>query len=395
MRIILYTGKGGVGKTSLSAATAARCAELGHRTVVLSTDAAHSLSDSFDKKIGAKLRTLDTNLFAQEINIQRELRDNWEVIKTFITDSLKKKGMDGLIAEEFAIFPGLEELFCLLRVKELYDTGEYDVIIIDCAPTGATMRMLGAPGVFRWYFDTFFHLERRIAKIIKPVVERLYDEVLIPTDEVFYSFAEIYNKVFDLNDVLTDTKTTSVRLVFNPENMVIKESQRAYTYLNLFGFGVDAVIANRILPEVAEGSYFYKWKGIQQKHLEFAQKTFQPLKVMQSPLFDDEMLGMKQLGRMAQKVFGDTDPSILFHEEKPFTIKKQSGRVHLSIRIPYARKEQIGAWIKGEELFLEWGDFKANTLLPNYLLDMDMKGARYEGGHLKITFEEKKDGQRI
>jgi arsenite-transporting ATPase len=391
MRVILYTGKGGVGKTSLSAATAVHCAESGYRTVILSTDAAHSLADSFDMKIGDRLVKLADNLFAQEVNVQRELRDNWGIIKLFITDSLRKKGMDELMAEEFAIFPGLEELFSLLRLKELHDGGEYDVAIIDCAPTGAAIRMLGVPGVFRWYFDKFFHLERRIAKVIKPVVERMYDEVLIPTDEVFYSVEEIYERVYALNEVLTDPDVTSVRLVCSPESMVIKESQRAYTYLNLFGYGVDAVIANRVLPEVAENSYFYKWKKIQQKHLRFAEQTFQPLNVLRSPLFDNEMVGIKQLKMMSQEVFGDLDPTAVFHKEKPFTIEKKNGGVYLSVRIPYARKEQIGAWVKGEELFLEWGDFKANTLLPTHLLGMNLKNARYKDGYLRITFEEKKD----
>lgn len=392
MRIILYTGKGGVGKTSLSAATAVHCAELGHRTVVLSTDAAHSLADSFDMKIGDRLHKLGNNLFAQEINVQRELRENWGTIKGFITESLKKKGMDELMAEEFAIFPGLEELFSLLRLKELYESGEYDVAIIDCAPTGATIRMLGVPDVFRWYFDKFFHLERRIAKVIKPVVERIYNEVLLPTDEVFFSVEEIYERVYDLNHVLTDSEITSVRLVCTPENMVIKETQRAYTYLNMFGYGVDAVIANRVLPELSEKSYFHKWKKIQQKYLKYADKTFQPLKVLRSPLFDTEMVGIKQLKKMSKEVFGDSDPADVFHKEKPFKLEKENGCVYLSVRIPYARKEQIGVWVRGEELVLEWGDFKANTLLPNNLLDMNLKGAHYKDGYLKITFEGKKDG---
>jgi arsenite-transporting ATPase len=391
MRIILYTGKGGVGKTSVSAATAVSCAESGYRTVVLSTDAAHSLSDSFDKKIGDRLRELLPNLFAQEVNVQRELRENWGIVKSFITDSLKKKGMDELMAEEFSIFPGLEELFSLLRLKELYDSGKYDVAIIDCAPTGATIRMLGVPSVFRWYFDKFFHLERRIAKVIKPVVERMYDEVLLPTDEVFYSVEEIYERVYNLNRVLTDPEVTSVRLVCSPENMVIKESQRAYTYLNLFGYGVDAVIANRVLPEVSDDSYFHKWKKIQQKYLRYAEQTFHPLKVLRSPLFEDEMVGIKQLKKMSHHIFGDSDPAAVFYKERPFTLEKENGKIYLSVRIPYARKEQIGAWVKGEELFLEWGDFKANTLLPNRLLEMNLQGAQYKDGFLKITFEGRKD----
>jgi arsenite-transporting ATPase len=391
MRIILYTGKGGVGKTSVSAATAVSCAELGYRTVVLSTDAAHSLSDSFDKKIGDQLCELLPNLFAQEVNVQRELRENWGIIKSFITDSLKKKGMDELMAEEFSIFPGLEELFSLLRLKELYDSGKYDVAIIDCAPTGATIRMLGVPSVFRWYFDKFFHLERRIAKVIKPVVERMYDEVLLPTDEVFYSVEEIYERVYNLNRVLTDPEVTSVRLVCSPENMVIKESQRAYTYLNLFGYGVDAVIANRVLPEVGDDSFFCKWKRIQQKYLRYAEQTFHPLKVLRSPLFESEMVGINQLKKMSYQIFEDSDPAAVFYKERPFTLEKENGKIYLSVRIPYARKEQIGAWVKGEELFLEWGDFKANTLLPNHLLEMSLQGAQYKDGFLRITFEGKKD----
>jgi arsenite-transporting ATPase len=244
MRIILYTGKGGVGKTTISAATAVRCAELGHKTIVMSTDPAHSLADSLDCKIGVKPKKMSENLVAEEINVHEELKKNWGRIQTYIKKFLKSRGFEDLMAEEFAVFPGMEELFSLLKLREYAENESYEVAIIDCAPTASTVRMLSVPDVIRWYMDRFFDIERRIVKTVRPIAERI-TKVPFPTDDVYDSVEELFHKVEGMKDILTDSKKASIRLVFNPEKMVIKESQRAYSYLNLFGFTVDAVIANR------------------------------------------------------------------------------------------------------------------------------------------------------
>lgn len=386
MRTILYSGKGGVGKTSLSAATALRCAELGHRTILLSTDSAHSLSDSLNKEVGPEKTEITPNLFAQEINVQRELRENWGQVKSFIVEFLNKQGMDDLVAEEFAILPGMEELFSLLRLKEYYDRNEFDLAIIDCAPTGATIRMLGFPDIIRWYMERFFHVERRIVKLIKPVVERIYDNIVLPTDEVYFSIEEMYQKIDSLKKVLSDPKQTTVRLVFNPEKMVIKESQRAFTYLSLFGYSVDAVIANRILPDSVDDPYFEKWKKIQRKYMLYAKKAFHPLPIMNAELFAEEMFGPKLLLNLARQVFGDRDPAEIFYEERPYRIERDNDRYYLFIKIPFVDKSEIDMWVAGDELILQWGNFRSNTMLPSNLLDRKLERAQYFDDHVRVTF---------
>ncbi len=386
MRIILYTGKGGVGKTCISAATAVKCAKLGYRTVVLSTDSAHSLSDSMDIPIGDEIKRISPNLYAQEVNVQHEMRLNWGDIKSFIVDFLNKQGMTGLIAEEFAIFPGMEELFSLLKIKQYYEEAQFDVAIIDCAPTGSTMRMLNMPDIMRWYMERFFHLERRIIKLVKPVMEKIYDNVLLPTDEVYFSVEELYARIRGLHKILTDPDICSVRLVCNPEKMVIKESQRAYTFLSLFGFTVDAVVANKVLPESVKDPYFAKWQEIQQKYMEYARQAFHPLTIFQAQLFDDEMVGLNLLEKMGESIFQEQDPAQVFLREKPFTIEKNGSGYDLYLKLPCANKDDMNMWVKGDELILEIGNFKSNTLLPGNLVNLPLKEAVFQGQKLKITF---------
>lgn len=386
MRIILYTGKGGVGKTCISAATAVKCANLGHKTVVLSTDAAHSLSDAMDIQIGDEIKQIMPNLYAQEINVQHEMRLNWGKIKSFIVDFLNKQGMDGLIAEEFAIFPGMEELFSLLKLKEYHEQEQFDVAIIDCAPTGSTMRMLNMPDIMRWYMERFFHLERRIVKMIKPVMERMYDNVLLPTDEVYFSVEELYARINSLHDVLIDPNQCSVRLVCNPEKMVIKESQRAYTFLSLFGFTVDAVVANKVLPDSVQDPYFSKWREIQQNYLEYAKQAFHPLTIFQAKLFDTEMVGLALLEELGEVIYQEQDPSEIFHREKPFVIEKSDSGYNLYIKLPFTEKRDVNMWVKGDELILEIGNFKINTLLPGNLINLPLKEAVLEDQKLKVIF---------
>jgi arsenite-transporting ATPase len=386
MRIILYTGKGGVGKTCISAATAVKCASLGYKTIVLSTDSAHSLSDSLDIAVGDEVKQITSNLYAQEINVQHEMRCNWGTIKSFIVDFLNKQGMRGLIAEEFAIFPGMEELFSLLKLKEYYDRREVDVAIIDCAPTGSTMRMLSMPNIMRWYMERFFHLERRIVKMVKPVVEKMYNDVLLPTDEVYFTVEELYAKIDGLYEILTDPDQCTLRLVCNPEKMVIKESQRTYTYLSLFGFTVDAVVVNRVLPDTVQDPYFAKWHEIQQKYMDYAQQAFNPLAIFQAQLFDTEMVGLELLEKMGEVIYQDQDPAQIFYREKPLTIEKNNSGYDVYIRLPFTDKRDINMWVKGDELILEVGTFKSNTLLPGNLINLPLKEAVFQDHSLKITF---------
>ena len=385
MRIILYTGKGGVGKTTISAATAVRCAELGHNTIVMSTDPAHSLADSLDCTIGDKPKKLAENLTAEEINVNEELRINWGKIQKFVTKFLKSRGFEDLMAEEFAVLPGMEELFSLLKLKGYAENESYDVAIIDCAPTASTVRMLSMPDVIRWYMDRFFDIERRIVRTVRPIAERIANFPL-PTDEVYDSVEELFHKVEGMKDVLTNPKNASIRLVFNPEKMVIKESQRAYSYLNLFGFTVDAVIANRIYPEEVGSQYFDRWRATQKKYLGEASTIFDPLPLFQGKLFDREMVGRKLLHSLADDIFGDTDPAEVFHEEPPIKTRQVGSNYVMSIHLPGTKKKDLNVWTVADELIIEVGSYRRNVMLPRSLAQREVKEAKFKGDDLNIVF---------
>lgn len=386
MRIILYTGKGGVGKTTISAATAVRCSELGHNTIVMSTDPAHSLADSLDIKIGAKPKKIGDKLTAQEINVNEELKKNWGRIQKYITKFLKSRGFEDLMAEEFAVFPGMEELFSLLKLKEYAEKKSYEVAIIDCAPTANTVRMLSVPDVVRWYMDKFFDIERRIIRTVRPIAERIA-KVPLPTDDVYDSVEDLFHKLEGMKDILADPKKSSVRLVFNPEKMVIKESQRAYSYLNLFGFTVDAVIANRIYPEEIDDPYFTRWRAIQAKYLAEAKDIFDPLPMFMAKLFDREMVGLKLLHSMADNIFGDTDPAKVFYQKPPITTKQSDAKYVMSIHLPGAEKSDLNVFISGDELIVEVSNYRRNILLPRSLAQREIAEAKFEGDSLNIVFK--------
>jgi arsenite-transporting ATPase len=385
MRIILYTGKGGVGKTTISAATAVRCAEIGYKTIVMSTDAAHSLADSLDVKIGHKPKKVAENLVAEEINVNEELKKNWGRIQKYVTKFLRSRGFEDLMAEEFAVFPGMEELFSLLKLKEYAEKEQYEVAIIDCAPTASTVRMLSVPDVIRWYMDRFFDIERRIVKTVRPIAERI-TKVPFPTDEVYDSVEDLFHRVEGMKEVLTDPKKASIRLVFNPEKMVIKESQRAYSYLSLFGFTVDAVIANRIYPDEIDDPYFERWRKIQPKYLAEARTIFDPLPMFTSKLFDREMVGIKLLHEMAENIFGTVDPATVFYKEPPIKTRQADGRYTMSIHLPGTEKRDLNIWVAGEELIIEVGNYRRNILLPRSLANSEVVEAKFEGDSLNIVF---------
>jgi len=386
MRIILYTGKGGVGKTTISAATAVRCAELGHKTIVMSTDPAHSLADSLDRKLGVKPKKIADNLTAEEINVNAELKTNWGRIQKYIAKFLKSRGFEDLIAEEFAVLPGMEELFSLLKLKSYAESESYDVAIIDCAPTASTVRMLSMPDVIRWYMDRFFDIERRIIKTVRPIAERIA-KIPLPTDDVYDSVEDLFHKVEGMKDILSDPKKASVRLVFNPEKMVIKESQRAYSYLSLFGFTVDSVIANRIYPTEIEDPYFDRWRAVQKKYMAEAKTLFDPLPMFSGKLFDREMVGLKLLHELADDIFGDTDPAKVFYKQPPITTKQVDGRYKMSIHLPGTEKKDLNVWVAGEELIIEIGSYRRNIILPRSMADCEVVEAKFKGDTLNIIFK--------
>src|SRR5438093_979602 len=267
MRVILFTGKGGVGKTTVAAATAVRAAAAGHRTLVMSTDPAHSLADSFDIPLTSQAQQIEARLWAEQIDAQERLESNWRDIQEFVVSFLNWAGVDAIEAEELSVIPGLDEIFSLTDVKHHADSGKYDALVVDCAPTAETLRLLSLPEAMNWYIERIFPVERRVVKTIRPLLSKL-TSMPIADDKIFAAVERLHRNLDGVRQLLTNDRMSSVRLVMNPEKMVIAEARRTYTYLSLFGYRVDAVVVNRIIPDEVNDPYFGKWKDIQAEHLE-------------------------------------------------------------------------------------------------------------------------------
>ena len=388
MRIILYSGKGGVGKTSLAAATAVLAARRGRKTLVVSTDAAHSLADALDVPVGSAPTRIAPHLEALEIDVNRELSSHWGVIQEFLTRFMTFKGVDEAVAEEMAILPGMEELFSLLKVKGFAEARSYDLVVIDCAPTGETVRMLGVPEILNFYFKRIFPIQRTVLRSVRPVAKRVTD-LPLPSDDVLSAVKAIYEELEGMGPLLKDPARSSIRIVLNPERMVINESQRLYTYLNLFGFPVDAVIANRVLPPEARSGYFDRWFEIQGRHLAEARRAFEPLPFLEARLFDREMVGLPLLDEFGRAVFADTDPAAVLFKEKPVEVKKEGRGYALYIRLPFAEKDKIQVWTRGEELVVQVDNQRRHVLLPRTLASRRLLGAAFEDQRLRVGFGEK------
>jgi arsenite-transporting ATPase len=390
MRILLYSGKGGVGKTSLSAATAVRSAQLGRKTLVVSTDAAHSLADALDAPVGAEPTRVANGLDALEIDVNRELESRWGVIHEWLTRFMTFRGMADAVAEEMAILPGMEELFSLLRVKRFADERVYDVIIVDCAPTGETVRMLGVPEALNFYFERIFPIQRTVVRSVRPVAKRITD-LPLPEDAVFGAVQALYREMEGMGPLLRDPKSASIRLVLNPERMVIKESQRLHTYLGLFAFPVDCVIANRVLPQEARSAYFDRWFDIQREHLAFAREAFDPLPFLEARLFDREMVGLPLLEELARAVFGDRDPTAVFYEDRPMEVRKEGRGYALYLRLPFAEKDRIQVFTQGDELVVQVDNQRRNIVLPRTLSARRLTGAGFHERRLRVAFGGKEE----
>ncbi len=388
MRVLLFTGKGGVGKTSVSAATAIATAASGLRTLAMSTDPAHSLADSFDMPLGHQPTVVVPLLEAVQLDAQVRLEDNWREIQDYLIALLRWSGIGEVQAEELSVLPGLEEIFSLIDVQHYAASGDYDVIVVDCAPTAETLRLLSLPDALGWYMERIFPIERKIARVVRPVLGQM-TSMPLPADALHGSVEKLYRNLEDVRDLLGDTETTSVRLVTNPEKMVVAESRRTYTYLSLFGYHVDAVVVNRLIPDDVTDPWFDGWKARQAEHLQTIRESFGDVPVLTAPLFEDEMVGLDQLRRLNEAVYGDDKPHEVLYAGSPLTFEPVGDGWILSVALPFVAKGEVDAFTRGDEMYLKVGSYTRSILLPAALRRCEIAGAGLADGRLRVEFAPK------
>jgi arsenite-transporting ATPase len=385
MRVLLFTGKGGVGKTTVAAATAVKAARAGVRTLVMSTDPAHSLADSFDSEVSDSATAVAPNLWAEQIDAQRRLESNWREIQEYFISVMNWVGVETIQAEELSVVPGLDEIFSLIDVKRHIDEHRYDLLVVDCAPTAETLRLLSLPEIMNWYIERIFPVQRRVTKTIRPMLTKMTS--LPIAGERFYGAVERLHRNLDaVRRILTDEHVSTVRLVVNPEKMVIAEARRTYTYLGLFGYRVDAVVVNRILPDDVTDPYFVKWKDIQAEHLETVRESFSPVPILTARLFDREMVGVDLLEAMGDEVYEGADVTDILYRDDPIRVRRRGSGYTLSMRLPFVSREDMDIHRRGEELFVRVGSYKRNLILPQTLQRLDVRGANFVGDRLEIAF---------
>jgi arsenite-transporting ATPase len=392
MRILLFTGKGGVGKTTVAAATAVRAARAGRRVLVTSTDPAHSLADSFGTELGDEVTRVADKLWAEQIDAQARLEQNWRDIQEHVISLLNWMGVDTVEAEELSVIPGLDEIFSLTDMRRHVDSGSYDLLIIDCAPTAETLRLLSLPEVMNWYIERIFPIQRGVVKTIRPVLTRV-TSMPIPDDRIFNAVMRLHRNLDAVRKILVDEKRSSVRLVVNPEKMVIAEARRTYTYLSLFGYRVDAIVANRIIPDDVNDPYFVKWKEIQAEHLATIRESFQPVPILPARLFDQEIVGPDLLEQLGNEVYGDLDPADVLHRDQPIKVRKRGPYYVLMMRLPFVDRDDLDIYRKGDELYVRVGAYKRNLILPHALQRLDIRQARFVEEGLEVRFAEKGSSQ--
>jgi len=394
MRILLFSGKGGVGKTSLAAATGLKLAELNHRTLVMSIDPAHSLADAFD---------LDTELFhvqtseplpindrlsIQELNIQKEIKRHWQEISSYVSSVLRTTGISGVEAEELAILPGMEELGAMMYINQYRREQRYDVIVLDAAPTAESMRFISMPTTLDWYMKHIFPFQRNLLKAVRPIANRVAPFEL-PPDTYFGNIRDLFEKLEGVDEIMEDPQITSVRLVTNPEKMVLRETQRAFVYFSLHGLTVDTVVVNRLLPAEVTDAWFNEWHSSQDTIVHEIEDYFAPVPVKKVPLFTHEVLGKQRLEDLARVLYAeDEDPSAVTRTEKPYTFGKENGLYEIRVLLPFATKGEIELFKKGDELVVQIGTFRRHIGLPRSMAALMPSRAKLESKVLTVEMKE-------
>jgi arsenite/tail-anchored protein-transporting ATPase len=390
-RTILYTGKGGVGKTSVAAATARRCAADGARTLVLSTDPAHSLADSMQAEVGAAPTQVADRLWAQQVQAQEELERHWSAVQDWLGGVLAERGVDRIAADELTVPPGGDELFSLLQLKGHSDSGEWDVIIVDCAPTGETLRLLSFPDAARWWLDKVLGRESAMLSAARPLA-RMFLDLQLPDERVVADVQGLVQSLLDMHELLRDTSRVSLRLVMTPDRMVIAEAMRTFTYLNLYGYLTDAVVVNRVFPEEVDGTYFGAWREVQAEQLALVESGFAPVPILRAPYFEQEVLGDAMLDRLADALFTGREPAGVLHDRLAQELSLTDGGAELRLDLPFARKGDVSLRKIGLELVVRVDGQKRTIVLPGALAGFKPTGAALNEGSLVVAFEEAPGG---
>ena len=396
-RTILYTGKGGVGKTSVAACTARACAASGLRTLILSTDPAHSLSESLGAALGPEPSGVSEHLWGQEVNAQEEMERHWSGVQEWLGEVFVERGIDHISAQELTVPPGMDELFSLLRLQAAHESADWDAIVVDCAPTGETLRLLSFPDVARWWIEKVFPLERQILAAARPLARSLLD-IQLPSSAVFADIQRLSQNLIEMNEILRDRDRCTVRLVMNPDKMVIGEAMRTFTYLNLYGYLTDAVIVNRVFPADV-GDYFAGWRRVQEEHLSLVQSAFAPVPVLCAPYFDQEVLGSEMLDRLAGELFGGgsdgCDPAAVLHDTLTQELHVSEDGAQLRLMLPFADKGDISLKKIGLELIVGVDGYRRTIILPSALAAFQPAAATFEDGALEITFRGARDAEPV
>jgi arsenite-transporting ATPase len=387
MRIILYTGKGGVGKTSVASATACQIAKQGKKVLIMSTDQAHSLSDAFGVKLSNSPTKITENLEAIEVDALVENAAIWGNIKGYIEKLMLSKTVKSIEVEELLVFPGFEDLISLLKIKQINDEDNYEVLIVDCAPTGETMSLLKFPELFKWWMEKIFPMKRKAAKIVKPIIDRTI-KIPLPDDKTFDEIEILYNKIDELHKLMLEKDKVSLRIVTTPEKIVIKEAKRNFSYLHLYDFNVDAIIVNKIISEEGGKGYFEKWMKLQTENLEDIRESFSPVPIFQTELMHSEVRDYDSLLNMGESIFKEISAEKVFFKDKIFEVEKSSEdeSYYLNISMPFVDIKELNLLQKGDEISISIKNEKRNFVLPQKLHSKKVIKASYEDGKLRLQF---------
>jgi len=384
MRIILFTGKGGVGKTTSAAATALRCAQEGYRTLVVSTDPAHSLSDALNIQLKPEPTQVAENLWAQEFDVYYSMKKHWDNMRNLMLTIFRWRGVKNIVAEELSVLPGMEEASAFLWIEQYYREKTWDVLIIDSAPTGETLTLLSLPQVMQSWLTKA--LPKFAIKTVGSIIRRTSG---VPVDKGFEELEKLFNKLEAVQKIMLDPTVCSIRIVTNPERMVIQEAKRAYTYLQLYGYNVDAIIVNRILPEEmgGEGSVFEKYIKSQAEYMQEIDESFSPLPIFKVKHVGQEVFGLDLLDTIGKTIYGELDPRKIFHKESPFKVEEEKEHYVISMRLPFIGQSDFKLDKYGDELVINIGGRRKSVFLPRFANYLELDGHEFKDSWLHVRLK--------